>query len=200
MSGQRASILGSVVALAAFGCEPAERERTPRAAASSTAPVSLSPRPSSPFDCDARACVQQHPRLPDTGEWRCAERERVVWCAGGEPAAGVVSGPADPGYRCGKRWGRPGSERICIDTQPDFPFGQREGYACRFVQERGIARHCAPDAAQPRAAPAARAVPGCWLDRDCPSGRCDRGNCACASDADCELGRCRQSACVEDEP
>src|SRR3954470_16663410 len=30
------------------------------------------------------------PRLPDTGEWRCADRGHVVWCTGGEPAAGVV--------------------------------------------------------------------------------------------------------------
>ena len=59
----------------------------------------------SPFVCSGETCTQRHVRLPDDGEWRCAERDGVVWCAGGEPAAGVVSVSTVRGYRCGERRG-----------------------------------------------------------------------------------------------
>src|SRR5688572_7340752 len=98
----------------------AEKSARPRATSSGVIPVSLAPRPASSFSCGSDGCIQLHPRLPDSGEWRCAERGQVVWCAGGEPAAGVVSGPPDPRYRCGRRWGQAREERVCVDRSPDY--------------------------------------------------------------------------------
>ena len=99
-------------------------EPKPRAAASASATrlaAMLAPRAASRFRMVDGALRQEQPRLPDTGEWRCAEQARVVWCTGGEAAAGVVSGLPDVGYRCAQRWGASTSERVCIDQQPDYP-------------------------------------------------------------------------------
>jgi len=155
------------------------------------------PRPASRFYEQAGKQRQAHPRLPDTGEWRCAESERTVWCAGGEAAAGVVSGPLDRGYRCAARWGQNTGERVCVDQQPDYP---GEGYRCRFEQERGVARVCEPATAAAGPALPGGALPACWLDRDCPSGRCDRGACTCKQAQQCSRGSCQNGFCSEVKP
>ncbi len=135
----------------------------------------------SPFVCADGVCRQRHVRLPDDGEWRCAERDGVVWCAGGEPAAGVVSASAKRGYACGARRGTKTGERVCIDREPDYPDGGAAAFHCRFEQEQGVIRSCtrAPVphgvADAPRPLPAG-AAPNCWVDADC-GGRCDRGSC-----------------------
>lgn len=121
----------------------------------------------------------------------------MVWCAGGETAAGVVNGPPDPRYRCAPRWGKAQSERICIDREPDYPSTRRRDFSCRFNQERGITRECALTLAEPGRPLHERALPACWLSQDCRSGRCDRGTCGCQNDADCEVGRCEQGRCIE---
>lgn len=202
-----------VLLLAAVGC----REREPTGAsqrgaargpgASSATVVNLAPRPAGKFSCSPESCEQLHPRLPDTGEWLCAERDGVVWCAGGDAAAGVVSGPPDPGYRCGQRWAAgagahaKGSERVCIDRHPDYPTESANvQYRCRFLQERGMARRCEPAARAPSQALPERALPACFLDQDCPAGRCDRGACACAAQRDCQHGQCSNGTCVEAQP
>lgn len=186
---------------AGVGCKSRSNE-PPRIAASAT-PLqrpTLAPRVASPFVCRDGNCRQEHPRLPDTGEWRCAERDHVVWCAGGEPAAGVVSGPPDPKFRCGPRWGQT-QERVCVDQHPDYPNGAAGDYACRFEQERGVARICSRSESAPlRPLRDERALAACWLDRDCPSGACDRGSCACHADSECQAGRCQNGACVEAKP
>lgn len=139
------------------------------------------PPAASRFECAGAACRQRHPRLPDTGEWRCAERDAVVWCAGGLAAAGVVPGIADPSYSCGPRRGHAG-ERICIDAQPDYPPGGADLYRCRFEQEQGLSRECVK-----RARPEAMSStlrerrPECWLDEDCDGARCVQGTCGGAS-------------------
>lgn len=130
----------------------------------------------SPFACSGDVCSQRHVRLPDDGEWRCAEREGVVWCAGGERAAGVADAPASGGYRCGERRGSPHGERVCIDPAPDYPEGGAAQFRCRFEQERGVARVCRRATSAVRPVPKG-AVPNCWIDADC-AGRCDRGTCA----------------------
>jgi hypothetical protein len=136
----------------------------------------------SDFDCQGERCVQRHVRLPDDGEWRCAEREGVVWCAGGEPAAGVVTAASERGFRCGARRVPAGAhaggkgERICVDPSPDYPNGERGRYACRFLLERGISRECVQEPTPVRPV-ATTTAPDCWLDRDCAPGRCDRGHC-----------------------
>jgi len=193
--------------LAAVGCREATgtspRGAARAAAATSSGVVSLAPRPAGAFACDRGRCEQLHPRLPDTGEWLCAERDGVVWCSGGDAAAGVVSGPADPSYRCGQRWGAgagaTSSERLCIDRHPDYPTGSAQ-YRCRFLQERGVARVCELAAPAPRTALPERAIPACFLDQDCPAGRCDRGTCGCTGQADCKLGQCESGTCVEAAP
>jgi hypothetical protein len=142
-----------------------------------TGAPTVRPRPveASEFSCEAGRCVQRHVRLPDDGEWRCAEEDGVAWCAGGEPAAGVVKAPVDRGFTCGWRRG-PQPERVCVDEAPDHPGGQRGRYRCRFLQERGMKRECVEESVPVRAV-VARGAPDCWLDRDCVPGTCDRGRC-----------------------
>lgn len=126
-----------------------------------------------PFVCDAGVCEQRVPRFPDDGEWECAELDAVVVCRGGVPAAGVVAGPPDLGWRCGVRRGT--SERLCVDDAPELP---GPGWRCRFTHDRGERRVCRADPGAPQPAPPSRAVPSCWIDRDCESGACRRGSCA----------------------
>ena len=155
----------------------------------------MAPHPAGRFVCEGDVCVQPYPRLPDAGEWRCADHGGVVWCAGGEAAAGVVPGSPTKGYRCGARSGLGRAERVCIDQHPDFPLDQPQGYACSFAQERGITRVCkrgSPTSVRPLAPDA---LPACWLGKDCGSGECDRGTCRCQDDADCAAGHCRLGVC-----
>jgi hypothetical protein len=188
---------------ASVGCQhPESRAHKPTAASSveNLLAHAALPRAASRFACQGRRCRQEQPRLPDTGEWRCAERGHVVWCAGGEPAAAVVAGPPDASFRCGPRWGSSSSERVCIDRHPDYPDGQSETYQCGFEQERGIARVCGPAKAWAGGELSARALPACWLDRDCASGACDRGACRCSAATECRAGRCESGVCVEAKP
>lgn len=201
-SDARAPLVELLLLLAAFGCrERASVGRVPSPATrASSAALSLAPRPAGSFTCGGDGCLQLHPRMPDTGEWLCAERGGVVWCAGSDGAAGVVAGPPDLGFRCGKRWGGGPSERVCIDRHPDYPSAPGV-YQCRFQQERGSSRLCRLSSASESATSLAEsALAACFLDRDCPSQRCERGTCGCASDAECRLGRCERGSCVEGQP
>jgi hypothetical protein len=185
--------------LCCFGCQrpKGEQPRPSQASAPRTLGPLLAPRLAGRLRPSEGELRQQHPRLPDTGEWRCAERDRVVWCAGGEPAAGVVAGPPDPAFRCGPRWGNQPPERVCIDEHPDYS----DAYACAFEQERGVARVCRPSASNAELARLpAHALPACWLDRDCPAQRCERGVCGCSAASDCLAGRCEHGLCVEARP
>jgi hypothetical protein len=166
----RAAAVG-LGALAALGCDGGAS--APRAA----------PEPhlsqASAFVPAGDGWSQRHVRLPDDGEWRCAELDGVVLCAGGEPAAGVVSAGAASGYRCGERRGSPRRERVCVDPTPDYPPGEPSRYRCRFSSVHGLTREC-----QPRQSGAAVVVarlparaPDCWLDADC-TGRCEHGFCS----------------------
>jgi hypothetical protein len=181
------------------GCQqPKRAEQQPRLSASASAFTALLvPRAASRFRVVNGKLRQEQPRLPDTGEWRCAEQGKVVWCAGGKAAAGIVSGPPDRGYRCGPRWGTTTGERVCVDEHPDYP---GDAYRCAFEQERGMARVCETAAAWRGPALPPNAIPACWLDRDCFSQRCERGVCGCASARDCTRGRCAGSVCVEVKP
>lgn len=205
----RLALLELLLVALSVGCQ--QTRKSPRLHAAGSASVAsgltrvLLPRSASPFEARDGKQRQEHPRLPDTGEWRCAEQGKVVWCAGGEAAAGIVSGPPDRGYRCGPRWGSE-HERVCIDEHPDYPAPsgspQSDGQwqHCKFEQERGIARVC--ELAAPYQGPAlpAHALPACWLDRDCPSARCDRGACRCDAPEHCKSGHCAGGVCVEVKP
>jgi hypothetical protein len=190
----RISALEIWLLLATFGCRAAPQKEPP------PLPL-LSPPRAGKFACAGDVCRQTQPRLPDTGEWSCAERDGVVWCTGGEPAAGVVPGLPDPSYDCGKRGGERAiaGERLCIDRKPDYPDASAT-YACRYEQERGTTRVCVPSSSRHRESLAIEAVPACWLDTDCRSRGCDRGACRCATDNDCEQGRCQAGLCTRSGP
>lgn len=145
------------------------------------------------FSCTKEACTQRIPRLPDDGEWECADFDGVVVCHGGGRPAGVIPGAPDVGWLCGDRRGQEG-ERVCVDFAPDRP--GPEPWACRFHYEPGHARrsctaggrgalgfacdagcpfgsecvsgHCLPQKPKPE----------CWLDRDCGEGsKCSFASC-----------------------
>jgi hypothetical protein len=154
---------------AASGCK--RREAPP-----SSPPPREKAVQASPFVCAGPVCTQRHVRLPDDGEWRCAERDGIVWCAGGEPAAGVAMDDKPRGYRCGERRGKTPRERVCVDVAPDYPDGGARAFRCRFEQEHGVVRSCTRAEGTPRPPPSG-AAPNCWIDADCEGG-CDRGTCA----------------------
>jgi hypothetical protein len=190
----------ALLLLACAGCQGRAKAGESRHFRGGGIPPSLSPRPAGSFACDPSGCTQLHPRLPDSGEWRCAERERVVWCAGGLPAAGVAGPKVDEQFRCGRRWGDSSNERVCVDRKPDYPREHAESHSCRFEQEHGITRRCRLSGVAVTRSLPLDAVPGCWLDKDCRSRRCDRGSCGCSQDSECEVGRCRGGLCRETEP
>jgi hypothetical protein len=151
---------------------------------------------SAPFACGEDGCTQAHPRMPDDGEWECAEIEGVVLCHGGAPAAGVVPGPEDPGWLCGARKRHPG-ERVCVDFSPDRPPGKlgdcrfehgpgRTRRVCRPGPEPGVGRRCSEGGCPAGAVCAGercwplRPAPECWLDADCERGACLLGSCPSA--------------------
>jgi hypothetical protein len=152
-----------------------------------------------PFECDQGTCRQRNPRLPDDGEWECADFAAVAVCHGGSSPAGVPAGGADGGYQCGTRKGPgvPAGERVCVDLSPDMPPGAPRGRRCRFDAEHGLTRVCRQDAGAQSVTDACvsstdcatgllcvseRCVPrlpapSCWLDRDCGKGSCRFGSC-----------------------
>lgn len=149
------------------------------------------------FTCDRAHCMQRHPRLPDDGEWTCADQSGAVLCVGGVRAAGVAHPVAASGWHCGERNGT--DERVCVDFDPDFPDGNVSGWRCRFAHEAGTQRLC--DRARP---PATLDIP-CSMDTPCVDGAiCAGGHCiplrpqpACWLDTDCASGVCRFGSCVK---
>lgn len=159
-----------------------------------------------PFACGDGGCTQEHPRMPDDGEWECFERGGAVVCSGGEPAAGVVGGRRDESWVCGERRGDGGASegprgsRVCIDLAPDRPADL--AFVHCVVQHRpaGARQVCA-------ATPAARLGAACDTDGACPAGatcashvclpsRAPRGECW--QDADCGSGQaCLFTTCTE---
>jgi hypothetical protein len=136
------------------------------------------PAPGGPWECPTDTCLQRHPRLPDDGEWECAEVEGVAVCRSIAAAAGAVPGPASRAWTCGDGAG-PEAEgrRICVDLAPETPDGKRAGWRCRFAHnpEQRVCKRD-PAAAAPPAHPEPR--PSCWLDGDCAEGqRCRVGSC-----------------------
>jgi hypothetical protein len=152
------------------------------------------------FSCEGSRCTQRFPRLPDDGDWTCADTAGATVCVGGEKPAGVAPAPADPGWTCGPRRGARRDElgkRVCRTTTPDFPEGEGAGWRCRTLHDPPLRRVCdrAPavhmlndpcDAQHPcvdgsrcagdRCVPLG-ATPDCWLDDDCPGLRCSIGSC-----------------------
>lgn len=145
------------------------------------------------FACHGELCTQRYPRLPDDGEWECADLDGVVVCRGWADAAGVVAGRPDPGWFCGARRGAAG-ERICVDFAPDRPNG--EPWSCRFQYEPELPlRACTRGGRGPLGSACGAGCPfgsvcvadrclplepqpSCWIDKDCGDGKkCAFGTC-----------------------
>jgi hypothetical protein len=141
------------------------------------------------FRCEGARCDQRHPRLPDAGEWECADIAGAVFCRGGEPPAGAPPAASDPGFVCGPREKNglaTTSERLCVDWSPDFPDGASaaHGQRCRFEEQHAAVRVCEQD-------PKAHSV-GDACDREHPC----IGGLVCIASARAELG----ARCVPPRP
>jgi hypothetical protein len=159
-------------------------------------------RDAPPFVCAGTHCRQRPPRLPDDGDWSCADMSGAVVCVGGAAPAGVAAAAAAPGWFCDERRARDeagdASARVCVDLSPDYPDGEPARWRCHFdnapapvrvcqgaAEPRAVGAACAADAACPagtacvsgRCLPP-RPSPGCWSDRDCAAPeRCQLGSC-----------------------
>lgn len=162
------------------------------------------------FSCHGSLCTQRHARLPDDGEWSCADSAGAVVCTGGTEPAGVIAVPGRQatGWLCGKR--TQGTEQepkqepeiVCVDLSPDFPDGQPRGWRCRTVHTGAATRLCERDAdAHVLADPCDRQRP-CVDGSECTAGRCvpERPRPGCFFDGDCPSGACRFGTCREDSP
>ena len=160
-----------------------------------------------PFQCEGKRCTQRHPRLPDDGEWECADIAGAVVCRGGEPAAGTAPGGRGRGFVCGARRVQRDvtGERLCVDLSPDLPEGSGPGVRCHFEASSGLTRVCELGTTGPslgavcaRERPCVdgavcvpeagkadgtggcsplRPDPSCWLPGDCDQGTCRFGTC-----------------------
>lgn len=148
------------------------------------------------FECEGRRCVQAHIRVPDDGEWTCAESAGATICTGGAlQPAGVPSPVTDSGWLCGNRAGSP--DRVCVDFSPDLPTPHPERWQCQYEGTSPQTRRCVVNPDSPRLGAScsakqpcvdgARCVrglclpappePTCWLDSDCASRACRFGTC-----------------------
>jgi hypothetical protein len=144
------------------------------------------------------AWVQRHPRMPDDGEWSCAEMGGAVVCSGGDEPAGVPFNVADVAWFCGAR-ANAEAERVCVDFAPDYPDGHARAWRCRYANERGGARVCERDRNAHQLGDDCSAALPCLDGVRCLKGRCvpDRPAPSCAFDRDCGSGVCRQGTCRE---
>jgi hypothetical protein len=171
------------------------------------------------FECRENTCIQRHPRLPDDGEWLCADSAGAVVCAGGEPAAGVAPARADAGWFCGTRSGtRPvastgtrtqptaaapiAGPRVCVDLDPDFPDGSAKPWRCRYSYEHGVQRICERQGAEAKIGDACDAERPCVDGSHCSAGRCivARPGPDCWLDTDCKSSACRFGSCTRSDP
>jgi YD repeat-containing protein len=149
------------------------------------------------FACTGSRCEQRHPRMPDDGEWQCTDSAGATVCVGGARPAGVAPAPADAGWTCGARRGGDPGTRVCVDLSPDFPDGHAHGWRCRTMYDGPARRICDRDPNAHTLADACnqarpcvdgsrctdgrclpeRPAPACWLDDECPGGRCRFGSC-----------------------
>lgn len=153
------------------------------------------------FRCEGTFCVQQYPRVPDDGEWECADLGGVVSCRGGERAAGIPPGGKDASFVCGARKGHL-EEKICVDYSPDLPDGAGP-FRCRFEAREGTVRVCETAKDAHGVTDACDAKAPCVSGLDCVSGHCIPPAPApqCWLDADCGTSiPCRFGVCLPGAP
>jgi hypothetical protein len=158
-------------------------------------------RASPPFSCAGPRCEQRHPRMPDDGEWQCADSGGATVCTGGERAAGVAPAPAESGWWCGWRSGASAfdGERVCVDLAPDFPDGHMRGWRCTTRYEGPVRRVCERDPDAHTLTEPCDARQPCLDGSRCSGGRCvpERPAPACWLPGDCAAGRCRFGSCLQ---
>ncbi|HVU00752.1 MAG TPA: hypothetical protein VHE30_03340 [Polyangiaceae bacterium] len=156
------------------------------------------------FACDGPRCSQRHPRLPDDGEWECADVAGAVFCNGGGRAAGIAPGSSDTGFVCNARVvrGKKQPERLCADWSPDYPDGSPTGWRCKFDHVPELVRVCERDANAHVTAERCDVSHPCIEGLRCGGGRClpPRPEPSCLLDADCGDGPCRFGACTGRTP
>ena len=144
------------------------------------------------FECRGSLCSQAHPRMPDDGEWECADFDGVVVCHRLSDAAGIEPGPKDPAWICGDRRGH--GERVCVDLSPDRP--GPEPWQCKFQYEPDVPARVCTAAGLPLFGRACGS--GCPFGTQCASGLClpQRPSADCWLDADCGAGaKCAYGSC-----
>ena len=157
------------------------------------------------FTCTSGHCVEPHPRLPDDGEWSCADMAGAAVCAGGEPAAGIPKAVRDAAWICGPERGPKSARdasRICVDLAPDFPDGVARGWRCSYTGEPGTQRVCEGDPNAHEIGDACDAGRPCLDGLSCTASRClpHRPAPSCAFDRDCDDHRCRFGTCQAEAP
>ncbi|HET9930869.1 MAG TPA: hypothetical protein VFQ35_09290 [Polyangiaceae bacterium] len=156
-----------------------------------------------PFRCREERCTQPLPRVPDDGEWECADLGGVVLCRGGGVPAGVARPSSDPGWRCGARRKSSTGERICLDLDPDYPGKRGESFRCHYDYEGAkLTRTCEPSRA-PVIGTRCESKGACPADARCIGGICLPAsfNPSCWGDLDCSGDeRCVYGACAPRSP
>ena len=157
------------------------------------------------FTCMSGRCVEGHPRLPDDGEWSCADMAGAVVCSGGDAAAGIPKAVSDAAWICGQRHGAHAereASRICVDLAPDFPNGAALGWRCSYTAEHGSQRVCEGDPSAHEIGDLCDAAHPCLDGLLCTASRCvpHRPAPSCAFDRDCDGHRCRFGTCQAEAP
>jgi hypothetical protein len=153
------------------------------------------------FRCRGSRCSQEQPRLPDDGEWECADLSGVVLCRGGGEPAAVVHVSVDPGWLCGSRRRARNGERICLDLDPDLP--EKVGVrACHFEIDGARARRVCEHSEQTLLGDACSHSDLCPPGSECTGGIClpPHPSPNCWGDAECGLGQCRFGTCSAGAP
>jgi hypothetical protein len=154
----------------------------------------LAPR----FRCRGARCTQVLPRVPDDGEWECADLGGAVLCRGGAAPAGVARPSHDPGWRCGARRQSSAAERVCLDLDPDYPNARSKSFRCRYELEGAKLTRSCESSNEPLLGLRCRSQAECPVDASCISGICLppslTPNCwgalDCAADERCVYGSC----------
>ncbi|MFZ5894066.1 MAG: hypothetical protein ACOY0T_23585 [Myxococcota bacterium] len=150
------------------------------------------------FRCRGSRCIQPQPRVPDDGEWECADLGGVVLCRGGAVPAGVARPSSDPGWRCGARNRSTLGERVCLDLDPDYPRGRSKSFTCGYEMDGAALTRVCEASELPVLGSRCQGANMCPADARCVGGIClpEAFSPNCWGDLDCAPHRCVYGACI----